>query len=74
MNRDQLYAMNIHYRYYDLEYFFRACQKMNLKHAELWLCPQHFYINSMWSESPEKFERSDEAVWRTDILYLSRTE
>lgn len=56
MNRDQLYAMNIHYRYYDLEYFFRACQKMNLKHAELWLCPQHFYINSMWSESPEKLK------------------
>ena len=24
MNRDQLYAMNIHYRYYDLEYFFRG--------------------------------------------------
>lgn len=48
--------MNIHYRYYNLEYFFQACQKMDLKFAELWLCPQHFYINSMWSESSEKLK------------------
>lgn len=54
MYREQLYAMNIHYRYYELEYFFQKCREMGFKNAELWLCPQHFYINSMWSESLDK--------------------
>lgn len=55
--REQLYAMNIHYRYYDLEYFFEKCQKMQFVNAELWLCPQHFYINSFWSESSDKLKK-----------------
>ena len=28
MDRQQLYAMNIHYRYYDLEFFFKKCHEM----------------------------------------------
>ena len=57
MDRQSLYAMNIHYRYYDLEYFFKECNRVQFKNAELWLCPQHFYINSMWNESPDKLKR-----------------
>lgn len=57
MNKEQIYAMNIHYRYYELEYFFQSCQELGLKNAELWLCPQHFYITSVWSESAEKLKK-----------------
>ena len=53
MNRDNLCAMNIHYRYYSLEYFFESCQLNGFKNAELWLCPQHFFINYCDSEDPE---------------------
>lgn len=56
MYREQLYAMNIHYRYYDLEYFFQKCSGLGLSKAELWLCPQHFYINSMWGEEAGKLK------------------
>ena len=51
---NNLYAMNIHYRYYSLEYFFKEANKNGFKNAEIWLCPQHFYINYSDSEDPEK--------------------
>ena len=51
---DQLYGMNIHYRYYDLEYFFKSCNKNNIKNVEIWLCPQHFLINAFHSEDATK--------------------
>lgn len=57
MCRDQLFAMNIHYRFYELEYFFQNCREMGFKNAELWLCPQHFYINNMWSENTDKLKQ-----------------
>ena len=54
MDIQSLYPMNINYRYYDLEYFFRQCREAGQHNAELWLCPQHFLINSTCSEAPEK--------------------
>lgn len=47
-----LYPMNINYRYYNLEYFFRQCREAGQHNAELWLCPQHFLINSAYSQDP----------------------
>ena len=69
MNKGQLYAMNIHYRYYDLEYFFRACKKNEIKKAEIWLCPQHFLINSIWMENGEKLMNLMEE-YSVDIVCL----
>lgn len=57
MDRQQLYAMNIHYRYYDLEFFFKKCHEMNFHNAEIWLCPQHFYINSVINENSAKLKK-----------------
>jgi len=54
LTTDNLFAMNIHYRYYPLEYFFREAKKNGFKNAEIWLCPQHFFINYCDSEDPEK--------------------
>ncbi|HFX3810942.1 TPA: sugar phosphate isomerase/epimerase family protein [Enterococcus faecium] len=53
-NINQLYGMNIHYRYYDLEYFFKSCSIHGIDNVEIWLCPQHFYINSFFTESSDK--------------------
>lgn len=56
MDIQTLYPMNINYRYYDLEYFFKQCQKADLHNGELWLCPQHFLINSHFCEEPRKLK------------------
>lgn len=50
-------GMNTHYRYYDLEYFFSSVSKNKLSSVELWLCPQHFFVNNVAYESPEKLHR-----------------
>ncbi|WP_440896578.1 sugar phosphate isomerase/epimerase family protein [Amphibacillus sp. Q70] len=54
---NQLYGMNIHYRYYDLEYFFKSCSQNKIENVEIWLCPQHFYINAFFSEKSEKIKK-----------------
>lgn len=46
--------MNTHYRYYPLEYFFKVAKQNGFKNAEIWLCPQHFFINYNESENPKK--------------------
>lgn len=48
INENQLYSMNTHYRYYDLDYFLKSSEENNINNIELWLCPQHFYINSFF--------------------------
>ena len=62
MDRQQLYAMNIHYRYYDLEFFFKKCHEMNFHNAEIWLCPQHFYINSVINENSAKLKKINKTI------------
>jgi len=54
LSTKNLYAMNIHYRYYSLEYFFAEASKNGFQNAEIWLCPQHFLINYKDSENPRK--------------------
>lgn len=51
MDCSQLTGMNIHYRYYSLETFFQSVSKNGLSTIELWLCPQHFYINNNYFEN-----------------------
>lgn len=44
-------TMNIHYRFYDLDYFFESCVANNIKYVELWLCPQHIYVDDCgWNQ------------------------
>lgn len=50
ISENQLYSMNTHYRYYDLDYFLKSSKENNINNIELWLCPQHFYINSFFYE------------------------
>lgn len=42
-------SMNIHYRFYEIEYFFEKCFENEIHYVELWLCPQHFFINGSTS-------------------------
>ena len=37
LSTKNLYAMNIHYRYYSLEYFFAEASKNGFQNAEIWL-------------------------------------
>ena len=39
-------TMNIHYRYYSLEYFFASCVENKIDNIELWLCPHHINLSS----------------------------
>ena len=52
MNLRSLIPMNIDFRYFDLEFFFKTCADLDLQQAELWLCPQHYLINGQSSEDP----------------------
>lgn len=54
MDTRQLSGMNTHYRYYDLDFFFSSAQNNKLNSVELWLCPQHFFVNNVYYESPTK--------------------
>ncbi|MFV0379999.1 MAG: sugar phosphate isomerase/epimerase family protein [Anaerorhabdus sp.] len=38
-------AMNTHYRFYDLDYFFRETSKIGFKYCEIWTSPHHFCVN-----------------------------
>ena len=49
----ELYPMNINYRYYDLEYFFKTCNTENCRNVELWLCPQHFLVNAQYMQDAD---------------------
>lgn len=44
--KDHLAGNNGHYRYYQLETFFKKLHEQGIKFAELWLGPMHFYVDS----------------------------
>lgn len=54
---DYLCAMNIHYRFFPIEYFFSSIADIGFKNAEIWLCPQHFEVTYGGYESSEKLKR-----------------
>ncbi len=47
IDRDQLAGMNIHYRYYSLEYFLDAQVRAGFQSIELWLGAPHFFLSPM---------------------------
>ncbi len=54
---DYLCAMNIHYRFFPIEYFFSSVSHIGFKNVEIWLCPQHFEVTYNGYESSEKLKR-----------------
>ena len=46
--------MNCHYRYYDLNYFFKTISELGFTACEIWTSPHHFSVNSRIYESPDK--------------------
>lgn len=43
--KSRLCAMNCHYRFYELEEFFRHAHINGIKYVELWTGPMHFYVD-----------------------------
>lgn len=54
MNNYHLCAMNCHYRFYQLESFFRCASRLGFKHVEIWTAPQHFFMDYQQYEDPDK--------------------
>ncbi len=55
--REQLTGMNNHYRYYDLECFFKKLQEHDIHYAELWTGPMHFYVDAYGYEDLTKLRK-----------------
>lgn len=47
IKREQIAGMNIHYRFYSLEYFLQSQQKAGFKTIELWAGSPHFFLSNM---------------------------
>ncbi len=46
--------MNCHYRFYELEDFFKNASKLGFHYAEIWTGPQHFYMDYQGYEDVNK--------------------
>lgn len=57
---DRLCAMNIHYRFFPIDYFFSKIADIGFKNAEIWLCPQHFEITYNGYENSDKLKKLSE--------------
>lgn len=58
--KDRLCAMNCHYRFYELEDFFRSIHAQGIRYAEIWTGPMHYYVDTMRHEPVEKLKRLSE--------------
>lgn len=47
INRKQLSGMNIHYRFYSLEYFLEAQKRAGFQNIELWAGSPHFFLSNL---------------------------
>ncbi|NLH92524.1 MAG: sugar phosphate isomerase/epimerase, partial [Atopobium sp.] len=47
-------AMNCHYRFYTLEYFFRSARDNGYKEVEIWTGPMHYYVDCRVRENISK--------------------
>lgn len=54
--KDRLCAMNSHYRYYELEDFFRHVHSMGIRYVELWTGPMHFFVDYQKCEHTDKIK------------------
>lgn len=57
IKREQLVAMNQHYRRFSLDYFLDCQEKAGFQNIELWCGAAHFYIDSKGHESCEPLKR-----------------
>jgi len=53
---NQLSAMNCHYRFYELEEFFRYSRENGFKNVEIWTGPQHYFVDYLKYESVDKIK------------------
>lgn len=56
MERYELCMMNCHYRFYELEEFFRYAQELEIRNAEIWTAPHHFFVNYERSDNPHNLK------------------
>lgn len=52
--QNKLCAMNCHYRFYELEDFFKSAQESGYSYIELWTGPQHFFMDHRQHEPIQK--------------------
>ena len=44
---DQVSGMNIHYKFYSLEYFLESQMRAGFKTIELWAGSRHFFLSNL---------------------------
>lgn len=49
-----LCAMNCHYRFYQLEDFFRSANNIGFQFVEIWTSPHHFFMDYQQYDDPKK--------------------
>lgn len=54
MKEEQLCIMNHHYQFYPIEEVFKTANNLGIKNIEIWTAPQHFYVDYLNYDSPEK--------------------
>lgn len=69
VERFQLSAMNGHYRFYQLETFFRSISSLGYRSCELWTGPMHFFLDHRESQDPGDLRRLEDR-WDVKILRL----
>lgn len=50
----ELCAMNCHYRFFELEEFFKSVNSIGFKKVEIWTSPHHFFMDYQGFENPDK--------------------
>lgn len=58
--KPDLCAMNCHYRFYQLESFFKSASKNGYKFLEIWTGPQHFFVDYSKHESIKKLKQLED--------------
>lgn len=57
IKRDQLVAMNQHYRRFSLEYFLDCQEKVGFENIELWCGASHFWLDHQGYENPGSLKK-----------------
>lgn len=65
--KKHLCAMNAHYRFYELEDFFRHVHSLGIRYVELWTGPMHYFVDYQKHEDIDKLK---ELANRYDITII----
>ncbi|MDD3252612.1 MAG: sugar phosphate isomerase/epimerase [Lachnospiraceae bacterium] len=57
IEQDQVAGMNIHYRFYSLEYFLEAQMRAGFRSIELWAGSPHFFLSNLEYDDCKKVSR-----------------